>query len=62
MLKEFKFDSGVNYGCEMVDVPTNATRRALSRNLGDDGWRYISKLKAYTQDERQAQGTDAFFY
>jgi hypothetical protein len=55
ILKEFKFDSGVNYGLEMVDVLTNATRRGLSGNLGEEGWRYISKLIPKMRDKHGVQ-------
>jgi hypothetical protein len=44
ILRPFKFDSGINYGLEMVYVLTNAIRRALSGNLREEGWCNISKL------------------
>ena len=55
ILKEFKFPSGSNYGLEMVDVLTNATRRALSGNLREEGWRNISQLIPKMRDKHQVQ-------
>ena len=44
VLKDFAFESGINYGLEMIDILTNAIRRALSGHLGEAGWGSISKL------------------
>jgi hypothetical protein len=44
ILKSLTFEPGVNYGLEMVDILTNAVRRALSGNLGEAGWSNLSKL------------------
>jgi hypothetical protein len=55
ILKEFKFTSAHNYGLEMVDVLTNAARRALSGNLREEGWRNISKLIPKMSDKHQVQ-------
>jgi hypothetical protein len=55
ILKEFKFDSGINYGLELVDVLTNAVRRALSGNLGEEGWHDISKLIPKFRDKHRVQ-------
>lgn len=44
MDESFRFSSGNDYGLELVDVLTNATRRALKGNLGRNGWGNIPKL------------------
>jgi hypothetical protein len=44
VLKDLTFEAGTNYGLEMVDVLTNAIRRALSGHLAEAGWGGISKL------------------
>jgi hypothetical protein len=53
ILKEFRFDAGVNYGLEMVDILTNAIRRALTGNLGEMGWDNISKLIPKLRDRHR---------
>lgn len=42
--EDFRFSSGPDYGLEMVDIVTNATRRALKGNLGKEGWWQIPTL------------------
>jgi len=42
--ENFKFSSGTDYGLELVDIVTNATRRALKGNLRHAGWKQIPAL------------------
>lgn len=42
--EDFRFNSGVDYGLELADIVTNATRRALKGNLSSEGWRQIPAL------------------
>lgn len=44
MDESFRFSSGNDYGLELVDILTNACRRALKGNLGRAGWSEIPKL------------------
>jgi hypothetical protein len=44
VLRDLTFESDVNYGLEMIDVLTNAIRRALNGHLEEAGWGSISKL------------------
>jgi hypothetical protein len=53
ILKNLVFESGVNYGLEMVDILTNAVRRALSGNLAEAGWSNISKLIPKLRDRHR---------
>ena len=53
ILKKLAFESGVNYGLELVDILTNAIRRALSGNLGQAGWGSISKLIPKLRDRHR---------
>jgi hypothetical protein len=55
ILKNIKFDSSANFGLEMVDVLTNAIRRALSGNLREEGWYSISKLIPKMREKHQVQ-------
>jgi hypothetical protein len=42
--EHFSFSAAPEYGLELVDVLTNATRRALKGHLGASGWRQIPQL------------------
>lgn len=42
--ESFRFSSRPEPGLELVDILTNATRRALNGNLGKDGWSAIPAL------------------
>lgn len=42
--ESFRFSSGNDFGLELVDILTNATRRALKGNLGKAGWGDIPKV------------------
>ncbi|MEN9856400.1 MAG: hypothetical protein RLZZ157_1526 [Pseudomonadota bacterium] len=42
--EDFCFSSGNDFGLELVDILTNATRRALKGNLKQEGWQDIPKL------------------
>lgn len=55
ILKDFKVPSTPNYGLEIVDVLTNAIRRALSGNLREEGWCNISKLIVKMRAKHQVQ-------
>lgn len=52
MLKEsFRFSSNAEPGLELVDIVTNATRRALIGNLGEAGWTDIPRLMVHRQEQ-----------
>lgn len=42
--EHFSFSAAADYGLELADILTNATRRALKGNLGAKGWRTIPDL------------------
>jgi hypothetical protein len=42
--ESFRFSSKPECGLELVDILTNATRRALNGNLGKSGWKTIPRL------------------
>ena len=42
--KDMQFISEINYGLELVDILTNAVRRALMGNLEVGGWKDISRI------------------
>jgi hypothetical protein len=42
--ESFRFSSDHELGLELVDILSNATRRALIGNLGEPGWKKIPKL------------------
>jgi hypothetical protein len=42
--ESFRFSSKPEYGLELVDILTNATRRALNGNLTKSGWGNIPRL------------------
>ena len=42
--EHFTFSAAPEYGLELVDIVTNATRRALKGNLGKRGWHQIPEL------------------
>ena len=44
MMESFRFSSNSEMGLELVDILTNATRRALIGNLKKSGWQNIPKL------------------
>lgn len=48
--ESFKFSSGADFGLELVDIVTNATRRALKANLAESGWSGIPRLMIHKRD------------
>ena len=44
MKESFRFSSDPELGLELADVVTNATRRALQGNLGEEGWQHVPRL------------------
>ncbi|MCC8965407.1 hypothetical protein H8A95_24585 [Bradyrhizobium sp. Pear76] len=44
MSESFRFSSKTEDGLELVDILTNATRRALVGNLKDTGWKNIPRV------------------
>lgn len=42
--ESFRFSSKADFGLELADIVTNATRRALKGNLGELGWSTIPNL------------------
>lgn len=55
VFSDFEFESGINFGLEMVDVLTNAVRRALSGRFDESGWGEISKLIPRMRDKHRVQ-------
>jgi hypothetical protein len=55
VFKNVSFESNVDYGLEMVDVLTNAIRRALNGRLEETGWRDISKLIPKLKKQQRVQ-------
>jgi hypothetical protein len=53
--ESFRFSSDSDLGLEMVDVLTNAVRRALNGNLGFEGWRDIPKLMIRKRDHHHVR-------
>src|SRR4028118_2392410 len=51
MKDSFRFSSDAEPGLELVDVVTNATRRALQAHLGPEGWRHIPRLMIHRPDQ-----------
>jgi len=49
--ESFKFSSTNDYGLELADIITNATRRALKGNLAEQGWRHIPKLMIHRKGQ-----------
>ena len=48
LLKDsFRFSSEAEPGLELVDVVTNATRRAVQGNLRSEGWRHVPRLMVH---------------
>jgi hypothetical protein len=44
LLSNFRFSSDPEIGLELIDILTNAVRRALVGNLGSRGWRDVPRL------------------
>lgn len=44
LMSNIRFSSAPEVGLELVDIVTNAVRRALSGNLADAGWRDIPRI------------------
>ena len=49
LLADLKFSSAIVPGLELVDIVVNATRRALTGNLGETGWSGIPKLMIFIE-------------
>ena len=52
MKESFRFSSESEPGLELVDIVTNATRRALMGNLGREGWLGIPQLMIHTAKDQ----------
>jgi hypothetical protein len=48
--ESFRFSTDVEPGLELVDIVTNALRRALTGNLGEDGWLPLRSLMIHRRD------------
>jgi hypothetical protein len=59
MMEDFRFSAKVEPGLELVDIVTNATRRALRGELSPIGWRPIRGLM--THRKHQYIGMNHFF-
>ena len=55
IFSKFRFVSSPEYGLEMVDILTNAVRRACVGNLKIEGWKDISKLIISKKDTNRAR-------
>ena len=51
MTEDFRFSSGVETGLELVDILTNATRRALVGNVKIEGWGNIRRLMIHRREQ-----------
>lgn len=51
MTESFRFSSDAEPGLELVDIVTNATRRALQGSLGRDGWSGIPRLMIHQRGQ-----------
>lgn len=51
MKETFRFSSTAEPGLELVDVVTNATRRALMGNLGRSGWAGVPRLMIHRSEQ-----------
>lgn len=51
MRDSFRFSSAPEPGLELVDVVTNATRRALQGNLGNAGWSRVPRLMIHRKGQ-----------
>ncbi|MCK1412531.1 hypothetical protein IVB55_05740 [Bradyrhizobium sp. CW4] len=51
MGESIRFSSAPEPGLELVDIVTNATRRALVGNIGKTGWIHIPRLMIHVSDD-----------
>ena len=51
MKDNFRFSSDPEPGLEMVDILTNATRRALNGRLGEEGWKGLPSLMIHRREQ-----------
>ena len=51
MKESFRFSSDPEPGLELVDIVTNATRRALMGHLGSAGWSPLPRLMVHNARE-----------
>ena len=51
MTESFRFSANPEIGLELVDILTNATRRALVGNLKIEGWGRIPQLMIHTREQ-----------
>ena len=52
MKEAFRFSSDPEPGLELVDIVTNATRRALMGHLGSAGWLSLPRLMIHNSREQ----------
>src|ERR1035441_3327848 len=50
LLKDLRFSSEIEFGLELVDILTNAVRRALIGNLGIEGWGGIVRTMIHRKE------------
>jgi hypothetical protein len=55
VMDQITFESFPSHGLEICDILTNAARRALTGNLGRDGWRHLGKLIVHVRDQHRVQ-------
>lgn len=50
LLKDLRFSSDIEFGLELVDILTNAVRRAMIGNLGIEGWEGIVRTMIHRKE------------
>lgn len=50
LMSNFRFSSAPEVGLELVDILTNAVRRALAGNLAETGWRDIPRIMIHRRE------------
>ncbi len=50
LLKDLRFSSDIEFGLELVDILTNAVRRAIIGNLGIEGWGGIVRTMIHRRE------------
>lgn len=50
LMSNFRFSSAPEVGLELVDIVTNAVRRAVTGNLSESGWRDIPGIMIHRRE------------
>lgn len=51
LMSNFRFSSAPEVGLELVDIVTNAVRRAVTGNLAENGWRDIPRIMIHRREQ-----------